>query len=71
MARTPLFRTLSRLLLESRAAARAGVPAIEYAERARERRAVSRRRFLWFHDILLKALNFFPVPWRKNRCHFN
>ena len=46
MARTPLFRTLSRLLLESRAAARAGVPAIEYAERERERRAVSRRRFL-------------------------
>lgn len=46
MARTPLFRTLSRLLLESRAAARADVPVIEYAERERERRAVSRRRFL-------------------------
>jgi monoamine oxidase len=46
MARTPLFRTLSRLLLESRAAARAGIPVLEYAERERERRAVSRRRFL-------------------------
>jgi monoamine oxidase len=46
MARTPLFRTLSRLLLEGRAAARAGVPVLEYAERERERRAVSRRRFL-------------------------
>jgi len=46
MARTPLFRTLSRLLLESRAAARADVPVIEYAERERERRAVSRRSFL-------------------------
>ncbi len=46
MARTPLFRTLSRLLLEGRAAARAGAPVLEYAERERERRAVSRRRFL-------------------------
>ena len=46
MARTPLFRTLSRLLLESRAAARAGVPVVEYVERERERRAVSRRSFL-------------------------
>jgi monoamine oxidase len=46
MARTPLFRTLSRLLLEGRAAARAGVPVLEHAERERERRAVSRRRFL-------------------------
>ena len=46
MARTPLFRTLSRLLLESRAAARAGVPVLEHAERERERRAVSRRSFL-------------------------
>ncbi len=46
MARTPLFHTLSRLLLEGRAAARAGVPVLEYAERERERRAVSRRRFL-------------------------
>lgn len=46
MARTPLFRTLSRLLLEGRAAARAGAPVVEYAERERERRAVSRRRFL-------------------------
>ena len=46
MARTPLFHTLSRLLLEGRAAARAGVPVLEYAERERARRAVSRRRFL-------------------------
>jgi monoamine oxidase len=46
MARTPLFRTLSRLLLEGRAAARAGAPVLEYVERERERRAVSRRRFL-------------------------
>ncbi len=46
MARTPLFRTLSRLLLEGRAAARARVPVLEFAERERERRAVSRRRFL-------------------------
>jgi monoamine oxidase len=46
MARTPLFRTLSRLLLEARAAARAEVPVVEFAERERERRAVSRRSFL-------------------------
>jgi monoamine oxidase len=46
MARTPLFHTLSRLLLEGRAAARAGIPVLEFAERERERRALSRRSFL-------------------------
>src|SRR4051812_33784614 len=46
MARSALFRTLSRVLRQAHAAARAGIPLDEHQEREREARAVSRRRFL-------------------------
>jgi monoamine oxidase len=46
MARTPLFRTLARVLHLTRGAARAGVPVAEHAAAERERRAISRRRLL-------------------------
>ncbi|UQA62591.1 flavin monoamine oxidase family protein [Polyangium aurulentum] len=46
MARTPFFRTLTRILRAGRAAERTGMSLDQIAEIERERRAVSRRRFL-------------------------
>jgi monoamine oxidase len=46
MARTPFFRTLTRILRAGRAAERTGMPLDQIAAIERERRALSRRRFL-------------------------
>ncbi len=46
MARTPLLRSLSRLLRISRAARRTGIPATELLARKQERDTLPRRRFL-------------------------
>jgi monoamine oxidase len=46
MARTPFFRTLTRILRAGRASERTGVPLDELVAMERERRALSRRRFL-------------------------
>lgn len=46
MARTPFFRTLTRILRAGRAAERTGVPLDEIVATERERRALNRRRFL-------------------------